>query len=480
MIRRIAARAWMLAVLASLSVLSGHAAAQDVPEGWPAPEAIEAEPIEFTAPEPTEATLSNGIRVFLLEDHALPLIQGVAYVDAPMLSVPDDRVGLADMTAALLREGGAGGRTADQIDLTLETLAASVESSAVGDLLAAVSFDTLEENLDDVLPIWRDVLTSPDFDPERLEIRRQRMLESIRRVVDDPVRLAVREFFSRVAGDHPSARHPTEETVSAVTREDLIEFYRSWFGPSVTTVAVTGDFETGAMIERLEETLGSWHHEVQPAPDLPPLDTTPERVVYHAPRPISQSVIILGHPAVVTYTPAYNDLAVANHILGAGGFTSRLFETIRSERGLAYATGSALSEGIEAPGIFYAFAITRGDATAQTLQLMLDEIRQLQEDGATEAETQRARQTLLNQSLFRFTSPAAVNERTARVALLDLEPGYYERYLENLQEITVEEVNQAAAAELHPDSAVILVVGNPQIFDRPLSDFGEVVTIELE
>jgi predicted Zn-dependent peptidase len=297
--------------------------------------------------------------------------------------------------------------------------------------------------------------------------------------VDDPVQLAVREFFSRVNGDHPSGRQMTEETVGAIARQDLIDFYESWYGPSVTAVAVTGDFETDAMIERLEETLGGWQQEIEPAPEIPPLDTAPERVVYHAQRPISQSVIILGHPAVVTYTPAYNDLAVANHILGAGGFTSRLFETIRSERGLAYSTGSALTEGIEHPGTFYAFAITRGDATAQTIELMLEEIRALEQEGATNAETQRARQTMLNQSLFRFTSPAAVNERTARVALLDLEPGYYEQYLQNLQDITVEEVNAAAGAELHPDDAFILVVGNQEIFDRPLSEFGEVVTIEL-
>lgn len=470
---------WALVALACL-VLPNLALAQNVPPDWPAPEAIPADPIEFDAPEPTEATLSNGIRVFLMEDPSLPLIQGVAYFDAPALFEPDDKVGLAEMTAALLREGGAGGRSPEEIDLTLETLAASVEASTVGDLLAAVAFDTLSDNLDDVLPIWRDVLVSPDFDEQRLEVRRQRMLEAIRRVVDDPVQLAVREFFSRVREGHPTGRYPTEETVGAIAREDLIDFYESWYGPSVTTIAVTGDFDADDMIERLEETLGSWEHPVDAPPDIPPVNTSPEPVVYHAPKQIAQSVILVGHPAVLSYTPAYNDLAVANHILGAGGFTSRLFDEIRSRRGLAYATGSSLTEGIAYPGTFFAYAITRADATAQTLELMLDEIQRLVEEGVTEEEAQRARETLLNQSLFRFTSPSAVNERAARVALLDLEPGYYERYLENLQEITAEEVHEAARAELRPEGMVVLVVGNAEMFDRPLSEFGEVETIELE
>lgn len=467
-------------VALGILALPSIALAQNVPADWPAPEEIGAEPIEFTAPEPTEATLSNGIKVFLMEDHTLPLIQGVAYVDAPSLLEPDDKVGLASMTAALLREGGAGGRSPDEIDQTLETLAASVEASPVGDILAAVAFDTLADNLDEVLPIWRDVLVSPDFDAERLEVRRQRMLESIRRVVDDPVQLGVREFFARVAANHPSGRYPTQETVNAIAREDLQAFYDRWYGPSVTTVAVTGDFDTQEMIARLEETLGSWEHDTAEHPEIPLLDTTPERVVYHAPKDIAQSVILVGHPAVVTYTPAYNDLVVANHILGAGGFTSRLFDEIRSRQGLAYATGSSLTEGIAYPGTFFAYAITRADATAQTLALMLGEIQELIQEGATEEETHHARQTLLNQSLFRFTSPAAVNERAARVALLDLEPGYYERYLENLQEITAEDVSAAAASELRPEDFVILVVGNAAMFDRPLSEFGEVETIELE
>ena len=470
----------LLSTLIASLALVPLSAAQDVPSDWPAPKEIAAEPIEFSAPEPTEATLSNGIRVFLMEDHTLPLVQGVAYVNAPALLEPDDRVGLASMTAALLREGGAGGRSPEEIDLTLETLAASVEASTAGDLLAAVGFDTLSENLDEVLPIWRDVLMSPDFDEERLEVRRQRTLEAIRRVVDDPVQLAVQEFFARVAAGHPSGRYATEETVSAIAREDLVDFYESWYGPSVTTVAITGDFEVDEMIQRLEETLGSWEQEVAERPAFPELDPTPEPTIYLAEKDIAQSVILVGHPAVVTYTPTYNDLAVANHILGAGGFTSRLFDEIRSRQGLAYSTGSQLTEGLAYPGTFFAFAITRGDATAQTLELMLHEIEEVADEGVTEEEVARSQQTLLNQSLFRFTSPAAVNERAARVALLDLEPGYYERYLENLQDITVEEVNEAAAAELHPDQAVVLVVGDPDAFDRPLSEFGEVVEIELE
>lgn len=454
------------------------AAAQGAPFEWPEPSEIAAEPIDFEPPEPTRAVLSNGVVVYLLEDRTLPLVQGVAYVDAPGVLDPADKAGLASFTANLLREGGAGGLEPEELDERLEFLAASVEAGA-GDQLASVSFSALSDTLDEVLPLWRDVLTRPGFDGARIEVERERQLEALRRVRDNPVQLAAREFFYRVAEGHPSGRQTTEASLNAIARDDLVAFHAAHYGPAVTTVAVSGDFDEAAMLERLEATLGSWTNELAPREALPPLDESPEPIIYFAPKELQQSVIIVGHPATTAYSPLYNDLDVANHILGSG-FSSRLFTEIRTRRGLAYATGSQLGQGFDWPGTFLAFAFTRADATGEALGLLLEEISRLQEGGVSETELARARDTILNRSLFRFTSPAAIAERAARVELLGLEPGYYETYLENLQAITPEEVQRAAREGLRPEGMVVVVVGDEALFDRPLEDFGEVVRIELE
>lgn len=475
---RTALGAALLALVAGLPPAAGPAAAQGVPPDWPDPAELTPDPIEFTAPEPRRERLSNGIRVYLLEDRTLPLVQGVAYVEAPSVYDPEGLTGLAQTTAALLREGGTASVPPEQLDASLEALAAVIEASA-SEVLASVSFNALTDTLDEVLPLWRDVLTEPRFDDERLEVLRRRQIEAVRRVVDDPVGLAFREFLHAVSGGHPAGAYPTEETLAAITRADVVRFHEQHYGPANTVVAVTGDFVADEMLALLERHLGGWERETAPPPELPPYPQ-PEPAIYLLPRPITQSVIMLGHPTARAYTPTYDDLDVANQILGAGGFSSRLFTEIRTRRGLAYSTGSTITQGFDWPGVFVTYSISPAQTTAQVLGLLRAEIERLQADGVTSEELDDARDTILNASLFRYASPAAVNERTARVELLGLESDYYERYLENVQTITTSEVQQVAREELHPDRAVVLVVGDPEQFDRPLEELGEVVTIELD
>lgn len=468
-----------LSLLLVGSLLLAHVSGQPAPEAWPHPSELQPEAIDYSPPEPRREQLSNGITVYLLEERALPLVQGVAYVKAPALYDPEGKVGLAGMTAALLREGGAGELSPDELDIRLEQLAASVEASA-DNVLASVAFDSLSSTLDEVLPLWRAVLVEPRFDAGRLEVRRQRQLEAIRRVVDDPVQLALREFFYRVAEGHPTGAYPTEESIASIGRDDLIAFHDSYYGPANTVIAVAGDFDSDQMLARLEELLGDWQAEVEPPPDLPALDESPEGRIYLLPKQIAQSVVVIGHPAVFAYSAAYNDLDVANHILGGGGFTSRLFEEIRTRRGLAYATASVVTQGFDYPGTFVAYSISPAEATNQVIGLILGEMERLQSTPVEPAELEQAQQTILNQSLFRYTSAAAIAQRSARVSLLGLEPDYYERYLENLQQITVDDIQRVASEELHPEEAVIMVVGDPELFGGSLEEFGEVETIELE
>lgn len=463
-----AVAAWMLS-----------AAALAQPADWPHPGEMSFDPVEFEPLEPRREVLDNGLVVYLAEDPELPLVQGTAYVDAPALFDPPDKTGLSAFTANLLREGGAGGRAPDELNEELEFLGARVEASA-DDALASVSFSALQDNVGEVLPIWRDVLIAPDFAPERVEVQRQRQLESIRRVADQPVQLAVREFQARVAEGHPAGAYPTEATIESITREDLRAFHQAYYAPSSTVLAVTGDFDADEMLARLERVFGDWRHQAEPPPELPTFDPDPEAKVYLAQKDVQQSVIIAGTPAMPAYDAPYTAFTAANHVLGAGGFTSRLFQEIRSRRGLAYATGSVLTQGFEVPGVFLAYAFTRADATGQTLQLLLDELRRMHQEGPTPDELARGVETLVNQSLFRDTSVAARTERTARVELLGLPADYFERHLERLRSLSVDEARDAVRDVYDPENLVILVLGDEQSFDLPLEDFGPVERIEVE
>ncbi len=466
-------------LLSALSVYLSSFALADVPADWLHPSEMTFDAIDFTPPEPTRVELPNGITLYIAEDRSLPLISGAAYFNASSLYDPADKVGLAELTAVMLREGGVGELSPNDLDIKLETLAASIEASANPNF-ASVGFSSLTETIDEVLPLWIDTMQRPNFDERRLEIERGGILEGIRRENDDPGTIASREFFVRLAEGHPAGYYATEATMTAITRNDLIAFHDNYYQPKGMTVAITGDFNTQEMITKIEALLGTWEGKAVTYPEIPEFNVTPAPKIYLVPKELEQSVIIIGHPSVFAYTPEYNDLSVANDILGGGGFSSRLFLEIRTKRGLAYSTGSNVSQGFTYPGIFLASASTRADATAETVALLISEIERFQSGGVTDAELERSRNSIVNSSLFRFTNVAAITQRAARTELLGLGTDYYEKFLERVQSITKEDVQTIAQQELRPDDLIIMVVGDPAKFDAPLDQFGEVVTIDLE
>lgn len=454
--------------------------AQTVPPApWPDPFEMTFEPVEPATLEPERYTFDNGLIVYLLEDHTLPLIDGAAYLRVPSTFDPEEKIGLAAMTADLLRTGGTEELSPDELDEALEFLAASVEGGA-NNLYTSVSFSALSDNADEVLGIFADVLLEPRFDPARLEVLRGRTLESIRRQNDEPVNIAQREFFARIAEGHPVGYFPTTETVSNITRDDIQAFYERYFVPNGTIMALSGDFETEEMLATLRELFGDWESRDVELPELPPFNPSPEALVYFVPKETAQSVIFLGHPSVTAYSPTYADLTLANGILGGEGFSSRITTEVRTQRGLAYSAGSGLTQGFGYPGVFYAFSISRGDATSEVIALLLAEIERLQAGGVSETELQQQKETILNRSVFRFTDAAAVAQRTARAEFLGLPDDYYDDYIEQIQEATVEDVQEVAQSELAPDNVIIMVVGDAPLFDRPLDEFGEVVTLDLK
>lgn len=451
------------------------------PSDWIAPEALEFERLEPTPPEPTRVELENGLVVYLLEDRTLPLVQGSVYVRAGGLFDPEAQTGLASLTATMLREGGTATRPPAELDDALEFLAASVESGA-STSFASVSFSALSENTQDVIDIFHDVVLNPAFDEERLAVEKGALLEGIRRQNDNPVQIAQREFLKRIAPGHPQGNFETEATINAIDVSDLREFHGRYFVPNGSYLAVSGDFDTDAMIAMLEAAFADWQPREVDYPDVPPFALDPAPRVYLAPRETAQSVIFLGHPAAYAYTPEYNQLDVANGILGGEGFSSRITTEVRTRRGLAYSTGSALTQGYDAPGIFFAYALSRGDATVEVIDALLAEIRQLQAAGVSEDELARQQETTLNRAVFRFVSTAAVVERTARAEMLGLAEDYYERYIDTLQTIDPAAVQTIAQSELRPEDAIIMVVGDPELFGGAdaLAVFGEVTVIDLQ
>ena len=208
-------------------------------------------------PKVDETTLPNGMKIYLLENHELPLIRGTALVRTGNLFDPADKVGLATITGELIRSGGTAAKTGDQIDEQLENIAASVESS-IDESFGRVSFSTLKERTEEVLEVFHDVITGPAFRDNKIELIKSQMRSGISRRNDDAQAIAQREFTDRIYGENtPYGWQIEYATLDNIKRDDIVAFYQRYFFPANIILAVQGDFQTAEMKQRKHPRAGN-------------------------------------------------------------------------------------------------------------------------------------------------------------------------------------------------------------------------------
>src|ERR1700735_4839921 len=287
-------------------------------------------------PEPTEITLSNGMKVMLLEDHELPLISGAALIRTGNLFDPPDKRGLAGLTGEVLRSGGTKARTGDQLDQDLENVAASIESQ-IGETNATLSFPCLKENTDRVLALFRDLLTSPEFRQDKVDLTKTQSRSEISRRNDDPDGIVQREFSDIVYGRNTPYGWSIEYAdIDNIQRQDLIDFYHRYYFPANITLEVIGDFSTAELKTKLEQVFGSWQTTQPAVPAFPKVENKPAPGVFLATKDdTTQTFFKVGELGGELRDKDYPGLEVAGEILG-GGFSRRLFQSVRTKQRWAY------------------------------------------------------------------------------------------------------------------------------------------------
>ncbi|MBJ6726533.1 M16 family metallopeptidase [Geomesophilobacter sediminis] len=444
----------------------------------PDPRAMKFPPLDFKVPKSERVQLKNGMVVYLLADHELPIVNVTAYVGTGGVYDPADKVGLASLVGATLRSGGTKRTSADQLDKELEFMASSIESGIDSDI-GSVSCATLTRNLDRTLALFAQVLTEPAFEPARVELARNHALEGIRRQNDDPKAVGDRELREAVYQGHPLGRIPTQASVKAVTREDLLAFQKRYFFPKNIILAVAGDFDRDKLLARLDELFAAWPNESTVFPQIPQPSAPLIPEVLLVQKDVNQSVIRMGHLGIDKSDPDLYALRVMDHILG-GGFTSRLTQEIRSNRGLAYNVFSFNDVGRRFTGSFIAETETKTESTAKVVGLMESIIAGMTKAEVTPQELSLAKDSIINSFIFGFATPMAVVNQQARLEYYGYPPGYLDNYRANIAKVTAADVLRAARKHLHPEAMKVVVVGNSKKFDAPLSQFGKVREITLE
>jgi predicted Zn-dependent peptidase len=427
----------------------------------PRPEQIVFPPLAFEPPDATafRRTLADGTVVYLAPSHEFPLVNLVITFKGGASLDPADSPGLASMTARMVREGGTETMTPAELDESLDFLATEI-GVAANETFAAATMNCLKSNFDESLRLFLAMLRTPAFDGSRLETARARVLESLKQRNDDASSILSREWKRLIYGpDHFEASEPTDRTVASISRDRLTAMHRRIFHPGNMIVSVSGDFDEKEMLSKLEKAFSGWERGEPVADPVAPTAVL-EPGLYHVPKEIPQGKVVMGSRAITRDDPDAIPLLLLNEILGAGGFTSRLMQQVRSNEGLAYSVRSALTPRVAYPGDFRAGFESKNATVALAAKIVMEQIAKIRDELVTDDELATAKASLIETFPRQFESRPQMLRVFVNDEWTKRPKDYWKTFRDKVRAVTREDLRRVAQKHLDPQKMAILVVGD--------------------
>ena len=471
----------------ALALVAAGATPQDLPQPVipPHPEALRFPPSSFTLPDPAgmRFELRSGVPVYVVPDRSLPLVDVVLALPVGDLDEEAGEAGLASMTAAMLRRGGAGELDPDRLDDEVDALGARIRTVGTS-TRSVIALDCGSEALGRGLELLAAVALEPRFDEERLVQAKANLRVSLAGSDDDPRRLLEREWLRLVHGDRARrGQRLTPEAVAAFVPDTLAAFHRRHYGPDGAVFAVSGDVEPDAVVARLEQLFGNWETTAGAAgrnpADAAPAQPVPEggaAVAAARPgwwfmdRPGAQAAIAIGHRGAVFESwddPDRWALVLLTEILDGPGAVSRLRSRLQLGEGLTYRVLTTFdmdpvrSGGApEDAGEFRVFLETAPESAAAAAAVVYQELQRLRSDEAPVAELDTAKRSVLARLPLLFDRAEAIAGRYAEDELLGRPHEVWARYRQRVRGVTAADVRRVARRFLDPDGVALLVVGD--------------------
>jgi zinc protease len=424
---------------------------------------------ELRVPTWTKAKLSNGAELIVSEKHDLPLVSfSITFLGGTDQFETAERRGVGSLAAAMLNEGTKT-RNGDDLSNALQLLGTSV-SVGVGGESGSISFVSTAAKFAPTLDILADMLVNSTFPPEALERLRAQRLVALNQAKAQPASIAARVFPRVLYGDaHPLGLSPTEQSVKAITRADVVEFHQRYFKPGRALITVVGDVTLAAIRPVIERGLANWPAGGErPAFSFPPLPAAKPTTIYLVDKPgAAQSTFSIGQPGPPRTTPDYYALQVMNTILG-GMFQARLNANIREEKGYSYGVASSFGFG-KGPNPFRTGGDIVGDKTDAALVEFMKELRGiLGARPVTEEELKTAKDSLVQRLPGTFASVSSINGALTGLWVQSLPDNYYQQYTKSVMAITADDVLRVAKQHLDLDHLAIVVVGDRKAIEEPL------------
>lgn len=483
---RSAALAAMLVAVALL-VVAPAAAAQEIAGH---PDKLKYPELSYQPPKPGDYrhTLKCGAAAFMAENREVPTFEMTVYLRAGSIYEPVEKAGVADMAGYVMRNGGVEGMSAGELDERLAYLAGEI-SVRIDGTQGRASLFCLSKDIDEGLELLKKVLRTPAFDQAVLDRYRADLLSEMKQRNAEAADIESREWMFLMYGDHPCTipYRTTEQSVTSITRDDLVAFHRKYFFPKNFIFAVSGDFKTKDILAKLNAMLAGWPDQQLSLPPISDQVPDPKPGVYMIKKEdVNQSRVRVGHIGVKRDNPDEFALIVMNDILGGGGFTSRIVRRVRSDEGLAYNAGSAFERPVLFPGTFRAWFQTKHATAAFGTRLIVDEILRIRAEKCEAGIVEDSKAGFISNVVNPFSSKNRMVNTFADDEYTGRPKDYWQNYTKNMQAVTPDGVLAAAQKYLNPDKLVYLVVGDPAAVEQgsdkhgeKYSDFGAVTILPL-
>jgi len=418
-------------------------------------------PLAATAADmaPVKFTTPNGMTVVVLEQHFLPIVELHALIKAGSSQDPPEKAGVANLVASLLDEGTTS-RSSKQLAEQIDFVGGSLGAQASEDFTTA-SARILRKDIDLGFTLLADILQRPGFPKPEFERVRSQILSEIASDNDDPGHVAMKAFNQLVFQNHPYRWpvHGTEETLNKITLADIQSFYAKEYLPNQVILTIVGDVTIEQATSLVQIHFGSWKK--GPAPPRPARKPSniDKKAVQFIDKDLTQSTIVLGHAGISRTNPDFYAVTVMNHVLGAGGFSSRLMDSIRDKQGLAYGITSHY-DARAMPGSFWVNLQTRTETTNQAITSVLAEIKAIREAPVTDQELAEAKSFLMGSFPLRLDSTTKLAQVLGQVEFFGLGFDYFSQYPKWIDRVTKDDVQRVAKQYLNPQLYALVVVGN--------------------
>jgi zinc protease len=432
-------------------------------------------PVPFNVPQLFETTLENGLKVVVVQNKKLPLVSFRLAFRSGQINDPQDSIGLASALAQMLNEGTAT-RSSKELAEAIEKIGASLNANSSSDN-TIISASALSMYASDILNLMADMTLNPVFPEKELALYKQNTIEGLKVQRADAGFLAHERISKIIYGSHPySITSPTPDNIEKISRDKLVDFHKKTFVPNNATLFAVGDVEPDKLIAELNELFGKWEPGNIEEKQLPVLPERTEKSLTIVDRPGSaQSNIILSNAAINRKNPDYFPVLVMNQILGAGA-SSRLFMNLREEKGYTYGAYSSFDMRRRA-GAFEASAEVRTPVTGDALKEFFYELERIRDEEVSAKELQDAKNYLTGVFPIRAETLEGLTNLIVTQQLYDLPADYLLSYRDNINAVTLSEVQRVAKTYLMPEKLAIVVVGDAEEILKQVKSYAEKIEI---